>query len=162
VIEALLSLLGLLIATSVSIYAIREMRHARALIPSLDTFVKKDEAGHVVIREDLASLIDAFGSRIAKSLKMSFLQGLGAEAKIEKGLKSAITQDVLDNKAPLLGMALDMVGINTKQYISKHPEAIGQLAQIAAPYMKNLNLEKLMGQGHNSPSHVSSKGGKFG
>jgi len=160
VIEVILSLSALISSLCFGLYALRQMKQARASIPSLSDFIHKDKEGNVVMREDLVMVIDGFGSRIAKSLKMSLLQGLGAEAKIEKGLKSAITQDVLDNKAPLLGMALDMMGINTKQYIAKHPEAIGQLAQIAAPYMKNLNLGQLM-KG-NSPGHVSHQGGKFG
>lgn len=123
----------------VSFYSIREIRRSRALItdslPSLSDYVKKGEEDEIIIREDLAVLIDAFGSRIAKSLKMSFLQGLGANAKIEKGLKGAMASDIIDNKMPIINLIGEVMGFNTKQYISKHPEAIGQLMQMAGPLL---------------------------
>lgn len=132
----------------VSFYSIREIRRGRALLtdslPSLTDYVQQGEGGETIIREDLAMLIDAFGSRIAKSLKMSFLQGLGAQAKIDKGLKGAMASDVIENKMPIINLIGDVLGFNTKQYISKHPEALGQLAQIAGPY-----IGQLTGQGNN-------------
>jgi len=150
VIEALLSLSALISSICLTLYAIREMKRAKASIPKLDDFVKRDAEGQIIIRDDLLSLIDAFGSRIAKSLKMSMLQGLGAQAKIDKGLKGALAQDIVEKQMPLLELAGDVLGFNTKQYISKHPEALGQLLQLAGPYLKGVNLGNL-GQGHNSP-----------
>lgn len=135
----------------VSFYSLREIKRSRALIteslPSLEDYVKRGEDGEINIREDLAMIIDAFGSRVAKSFKMSMLQGLGAQAKIEKGLKSAITQDIVDKKMPIVNLIGEFMGINTKQYISKHPEAIAQLGQIAAPYLKGMNFGE-----QNNPS----------
>jgi len=147
----------------VSFYSLREIKRSRALIteniPSLSDYVQKREDGEIIIREDLATLIDAFGSRMAKSLKMSFLQGLGANAKIEKGMKGAMAQDIIENKMPLLNLAGDILGFNTKQYISKHPEALGQLIQLAGPLLQGgkLNLGGLMGQGQ--PSQDQGNGG---
>jgi hypothetical protein len=140
------------VALAATIYAIREMRRAQAAIPSLSDFIKKGEDGETIIREDVASLIDAFGSRMAQGIKMSFLQGLGAQAKIEKGLKGAMAQDIVENKMPLLNLAGDILGFNTKQYIAKHPDALGQLLQLAGPYLGNLGALK----GSNpvmNPSH---------
>lgn len=159
-IEALLSLLGLLIATGVSLYAIREMKQARASIPSLGDFIKEGEDGETIIRADVVSLIDAFGSRMAKSLKMSFLQGMGATAKIEKGLKGAIAQDIIEEKMPLLNLAGDILGFNTKQYIAKHPDALGQLIQLAGPLLQGGNLGSLMKGG--APKMQSQNNGGLG
>jgi hypothetical protein len=138
--EVIISSLGLLLAALVSLYSFHQIKQARAAIPSLSDFIKKGEDGETIIREDVASLIDAFGSRMAQGIKMSFLQGLGAQAKVEKGLKGALAQDIVENKMPLLNLAGDILGFNTKQYIAKHPDALGQLLQLAGPYLGNLNL----------------------
>ena len=120
------------------------LRDVENMIPSPSDYVEKGEDGETIIREDAALFIDALGSRVSKSFRMNFLQGLGAQAKIEKGLKSAMTQDIIDQKMPIINLIGEFVGINTKQYISKHPEAIAQLGQIAAPYLQNF-------QKNNSP-----------
>ena len=116
-----------------------------------------------MMREDLAMVVDAFGSRMAKSIRMSFLQGLGANAKIEKGLKGALATDIVENKMPLLNLASDVLGFNTKQYISKHPEALGQLLHLAAPLLQGNGLGNLLGGGQPQPQRNNSHGvSKFG
>lgn len=158
-IQTLLSLSGVSAAIITSLYAIRQMKQARASIPSLDTFVK-NEGGEIIIREDLAALIDAFGSRMAKSVQMSIFQGMGAQAKIDKGLKGAMSQDIIDEKMPLLNLAGEILGFNTKQYISKHPEAIMQLIPMAKGLMGGKNpLAMLQG---NSPSQDHRGLGGYG
>ena len=139
------------------------MRDVEDMIPSPNDFVQKGEDGETIIREDAALLIDAFGSRIAQSAKMSMIQGLGAQAKIDKGLKGAMAQDIVENKMPIINLIGDVLGFNTKQYISKHPEALGQIAQIAAPYLqgKGLNVQSLMGGGM-SPSQPQGNNGVGG
>jgi len=124
--------------------------------------VKRGEDGEINMREDLALLIDAFGSRIAKSLKMSFLQGLGAQAKIEKGLKGAMAQDIIENKMPLLNLAGDILGFNTKQYIAKHPDALGQIIQLAGPLLQGGGLGALMGKGGIPSSQGNDGLGGYG
>jgi len=130
----------------VSFYSLREIKRSRALItdslPSLEDYVHRGEDGEINIREDLAMLIDAFGSRMAKSLKMSFLQGLGAQAKIDKGIKGAMAMDVVENKMPILNLIGDVLGFNTKKYISQHPEALAQLI----PYVQGLMQNNSPGQ----------------
>jgi len=101
----------------------------------LDNLITKNEGGEVMMDERLVMFVDAFGSRIAQSLKMGFLQNLGAQAKIEKGLAGALAQDVVEEKLPLLELAGDFLGFNTKKYIAEHPQALGQLAQLAGPYI---------------------------
>jgi len=124
--------------------------------------VKLGALDETIIREDIVSLIDAFGSRMAKSLKMSFLQGLGANAKIEKGLKSAMAQDIIEEKMPLLNLAGDILGFNTKQYISKHPDALGQLIQLAGPLLQGGNLGSIMGQKQGPPQYDGNGVGGYG
>jgi len=51
---------------------------------------------------------------------------------------------------PLLELAGDVLGFNTKAYISKHPEAIMQLAPLAQKFMGGKNpLSFLQGQGQS-------------
>jgi len=119
------------------------MRDLEELIPSPSDFVQKGEDGKTIIREDAALLIDAFGSRVFQSAKMSAIQGLGADAKLEKGLESAITQDIIEDKFPLIEMAGDFAGINVKKYLVKNPRAISQLLKLAGPYLPQL---KALGQ----------------
>lgn len=134
----LISVLGLLLMGTVSLYSIREIRSSRALIteslPSLDDFVFEKD-GQWVMDARLGKLIDAFGSRIATSLKRSFMQGLGAQSKIDKGIKGAMAQDVIENKMPLLNLVGNVLGINTKQYIGKHPEALVQLMPLIQKFL---------------------------
>jgi hypothetical protein len=109
------------------------------------------------MREDLALVVDALGQRVARGIKMSFLQGLGAQAKIEKGLKGAVAQDIIENKLPLLNLAGDILGFNTKQYIAKHPDALPQIIQLAAPLLQGGQLGSLMG---GAPQINHGNGGK--
>lgn len=99
----------------------------------------------------LTKMIDAFSSGVAKSLKMSVLGSLSGPARIEKGLKAAMTQDVVDEKMPLIGLIGDFLGINTKKYIAKHPDAIGQLGQLAAPYIQKFMQNRHDGFGQGNP-----------
>jgi len=106
----------------------------------LDNLIKKNEEGEIIMDERLVMAIDAVGSRMAQSAKMSLLQGMGAQAKIEKGLQGAIASDIVENKMPIINLLGEFMGFNVKQYISKHPQALGQLLQMAGPYLKQLNL----------------------
>lgn len=142
-----------------SSYAIYLTRRGLNKIPSLDDFVeiREGEKGEkeVFIEPRLALVIDGLSKRLGQSFfqsfKMSGLQGLGASAKIEKGLKTAMTQDVIDEKMPLLNLAGEFLGLNTKQYISKHPEALMQLANLAAPYLSKMRFGKNNSPGSNVP-----------
>lgn len=101
--------------------------------------IGKDEQGNIVMDERVVTLIDAVGSRIFQSGKMSMLQGLSVDSKKMKGLKAAMAQDVVEEKLPLLQIAGDFMGINTKEYIKKYPDAIFQFVQIPA-------VQKFLGQ----------------
>lgn len=101
---------------------------------------EESEDGEPMIDARLGKMITFGAATMAKSLKMSLLGGLSGQARLEKGLKGAIAQDVVDNKMPIINLIGDFMGINTKQYIAKHPEALAQVMQMAGPYMKNLNL----------------------
>lgn len=139
-ISEILSFVGLITALITALVIFRQFKQAQAMIPSFDDLFEEGEDGQLLVDERLSKVIDAFGSRMAKSLKMSFLQGLGAEAKISKGLKGAVAQDIVDNKFPLFNLIGDAMGFNTKQYVAKHPEAIGQLLGLIAPALGKIQL----------------------
>jgi len=125
------------------LYAVHRMNKVSNRIPEIDDlFQVVEEDGKRVVHMDerIVLAIDTFGSRMAQSLRMSFLQGLGADAKLEKGLEGAMALDIVENKMPLLNLAGDIFGFNTKKYIAKNPRALGQLLKLAAPYLQNFNL----------------------
>ena len=159
VIEALLSLLGLLIPSAVSLFILykvnKAQRSVEEMIPSLDDFIEIGEDGTVNMDERLVKLIDGFGSRIAQSLRMSFLQGLGANAKIEKGLQGAMTADIIDKKMPIVNLIGDIFGIETTKYITKHPNAIGQLVSMAGPMLPKF-LQGMM-KNNGQPEQVTGQ-----
>lgn len=152
-IELLLSLLGLILMAGVSFISLREIKRTRALIPSISDYIKKGEEGEYIIREDIGALLKVAGTTMFQSAKMSMLQGLGANAKLEKGLKGAMAQDILEEKMPLLNLAGDLLGFNTKQYLAKNPDLIMQLAPLAQKFLGgkgSFDLGSLMGGGQHS------------
>lgn len=106
---------------------------------------QKDDEGNEQVMMDprLLGIVDALGSRVAKSLKMSFLGQLSGNSRLQKGLKGAITQDFVEKKAPILNLVGDVLGFNTADYITDHPDAIMQLLPMLGKFMGN--------SGHNSP-----------
>lgn len=126
----------------VSFYSIREIRRSRALIteslPSFDDFVFEKD-GEWVMDARLGKLIDALGSRIAQSGKMSILQGLGADAKNVKAVDKAIGMDMMD--ASGIGGILDILGLShVKQILIKNPRSMAIVGQRIAPFLQNMNL----------------------
>ena len=131
------------------------MNRFENLIPDLDSFVTFNEDGSVNMDPRIVAVIDGVGSRMFQSAKMSMLGGLSGDARLEKGLKGAIAQDIIEEKFPLLdaatGILKDFTGYNVKKYITKNPEAAMQLIGMA---QKNgINLDGLMGNnGAQGPS----------
>lgn len=119
------------------IYTEKRFRRFDTLLDSASQLLRfeEDENGNVLVDARVAKLVEQFGSAIAKSLKMSFLGSLSGQARLEKGLKSAVAADLIEQRAPLLNLIGDFLGINTKKYIMKHPEAFLQLAQQFAPFL---------------------------
>jgi len=136
------SLAGLLFA----VYTVRSMNNKlgkfEGLADSAGAFLRYEESeeGEPLLDARLVKIIGVGAGALAKSLKMSLLGGLSGQARLEKGLKGAIAQDVVENKMPIINLIGDAMGINTKQYIAKHPDAMGQILQMAGPYLKNLNI----------------------
>ena len=153
--ETLLALASLLIVVFISFLSLRKMNRFENLIPDLDSFVSFNEDGTVNMDQRIVAVIDGIGSRLFKSAKMSMLQGLSVDAKLEKGLKSAISQDIIEEKFPLLdagaGILNDFTGYNVKKYITKNPEALMQLIGLA---QKNgINFGQFLGNdGAQNPS----------
>jgi len=97
----------------------------------------------------MVGMIKALSSSLATSLKMSLLGSLSGPARLDKGLKGAIAQDIVQEKMPMLNLIGDFLGINTKQYIGKHPEAMMQLYQQFAPMLGKMKI----GAGQSGQSH---------
>ncbi len=139
----IIAVLSLLIVIIISFLSLRKMNRFDKLIPDMDQYIGKDEDGQIVMDERIVAVIDAVGSRFMKSFKMSALQGLSVNSKLEKGLKGAFAADIIDNKMPILNLLGDFMGYNVKQYVAKNPDALMQL--LAMPqvqgfigqYMKN-------------------------
>ena len=137
--NAILTVSVLLIAL---IYTERRFRKYDDLANSVSQLFRyeEDENGNPMLDARLVKIIESLGSSIAKSLKFSVLGSISGQARLEKGLKSAITQDLIDNQMPILNLIGDFLGINTKKYIAKHPEAFMQLMQHFAPTLLKLKL----------------------
>ena len=155
------SLAGLLFA----VYTVRSMNKKLGTFEGLAGSVgqllryKESEEGEPLLDARLVKMIGVGAGAVAKSLKMSLLGGLSGQARLEKGLKGAIAQDVVDNKMPIINLAGDLFGFNTKKYIGKHPEALAQILQMARPLLGNLNLGGVVG---SSPASRGNDGVGYG
>ena len=127
----LLAVLSLIIVSIVSFFSLRNMNRYNSTFDSLKNLVGRDEEGHLVMDERLVKVIDAVGSRMFQSAKMSMLQGLSVDAKLDKGLEEALAKDIIEDKLPLLdagaGLLKEFTGYNVKKYIAKNPRALIQL-----------------------------------
>jgi len=103
----------------------------------------------------LQAIITGIGQTMMQSFKMSALQGLSVNSKLEKGLKGAFAADIIDNKLPILNMLGDFMGYNVKQYVSKNPDALMQL--LAMPQVQGM-LGQVMGNNgaQGAPNQSSS------
>ena len=145
---------SLLIVVFISFLSLRKMNRFDRLIPDFDKFIGKDESGQIVMDERIVAVIDAVGSRLFQSAKMSMLQGLSVNSKLEKGLKGAMAKDILEEKMPLLdagaGLLKEFTGYNVKQYIAKNPDALMQL--LGMPQVQGLLANFMGNNGAQGPS----------
>jgi len=135
-------ILAVLVPILVILYTERRFRKYDDLASSVSQLFRyeEDEEGNPMLDARLVKIIEALGSTIAKSLKFSVLGSISGQARLEKGLKSAMTQDLIDNQMPILNLIGDFLGVNTKKYIAKHPEAFLQLMQHFAPAFLKFKL----------------------
>lgn len=139
---SLTSLIGLFFA----IFTVRKMNQKLETFEELGQSVgamfryEEDDDGNPLVDARLSKMIGMFSSAMARSLKMSMLAGLSGQARLEKGLKGAIASDVVENKMPILNLIGDFMGINTKQYVAKHPDAMMQLAAQFMPMLQKARL----------------------
>ena len=147
-----LAVLSLIIVSIVSFFSLRNMNRYNRVFDNFSQYISKDEEGHIVMDERIVAIIDAVGSRLFQAGKMSMLQGLSLDSKKLKGIKAAMAQDVIEEKMPLLEIAGDFMGVNTKAYIKKYPDAIFQLANIPAvqKFLVNFGGGKMM---QNNPAN---------
>lgn len=126
------------LAIIIILYTERKFRRYDSLVDNFTDLLRyeEDSEGNVLLDSRVTGMINALSSNMAKSLKMSFLQGLSVQSKLDKGLKNAITSDAINKQMPLLGLVGDFLGINTQEYITSHPEALMQLAPMLKGFMR--------------------------
>lgn len=146
----ILAVLSLLIVVIVSFLSLRNMNRYNQMFSNLSQYISKDEEGHIVMDERIVAVIDAVGSRLFQSAKMSALQGLSVDSKLEKGLKGAFAKDIIDQKLPILNLLGDFMGYNVKQYVAKNPDALMQF--LGMPQVQGF-LGKFMGGQANNPGN---------
>jgi len=112
--------------------------------------VQYAEDGEAMIPEKTAVFVKAISSTMAQSLKMSVLGQLSGPARMEKGLKKAFTEDIIDEKLPILNLLDSFAGVNVKKYITKNPEALMQILQFAGPMLQGMNQGGASGSTYGS------------
>jgi len=120
-------------------------------VMDLFRYEEDPETKEAMVDPRLLKLIRIGASGIAESVKMSFMGVLSGPPRLSKGLKGAMAKDVIEEKMPLLELAGDFLGFNTKKYIAKNPDAMLQLVQMFAPMLKNM---KMPGQQGNDGGQV--------
>lgn len=136
------SLSGLLFA----VYTVRKMNSKLEAFEEIAESVgslfryEEDSEGKPMIDARLGKMITMLGAGLAQSLKMSVLGSLSGPARLDKGLKGAMAQDIVEQKMPMVNLIGDFLGINTKKYIGKHPEAMMQLGNMLAPTLAKIKF----------------------
>jgi len=77
---------------------------------------------------------------------------LSADAKLDKGLESAMAKDFIEEKIPFIDLIDEFTGLNTKKYLTKNPRAMFSLMK--QPGVQNL-LGKFMGNNGAQGSNQS-------
>ena len=142
------------------LYTERRFKRFDSILDSVGALLRyeEDENGNPMLDARLVKVIEALGSSVAKSLKFSLLGSISGQARLEKGLKGALAQDIVEQNMPILNLVGDFLGINTKKYIAKHPEAFLQLMQQFAPMLMKFKL----GQGNSGGNYPNPyEGGMY-
>ena len=132
------------------------MRQFRAdvheMLPNLDDFIAK-EGDQWMVDERLGKLIDALGSRMALSMRQSFFQSQGVDAKLRKSVDKAFATDLMDGSG--IGGILEIAGLeNVANILKKNPKTLNMILQRAGPL-----LQSFTGQKNNSGSKSSGGAG---
>ena len=150
---------SLLVVVFISFLSLRKMNRFDRLIPNLDDIVRVNEDGSIDMDNRLQAVISTIGQTMFQSLKMSMLQGLSVNSKLEKGLKGAMAKDIIEEKMPLLdagaGILKEFTGFNVKQYIAKNPDALMQL--LGMPQVQGLIGQFMGNNGAQGPSQSRSR-----
>lgn len=150
VLGSFLATCGSLAGLFFAVYTVRKMNSKLEVFEELADSVgslfryEEDSEGKPMIDARLNKIIGTFSSALssdmAQSLKMSLLGSLSGPARLDKGLKGAMAQDIVEEKMPMVNLIGDFLGFNTKKYIGKHPEAMMQLGSMIAPMLGNIKL----------------------
>lgn len=148
ILASITSLCGLLLA----IFVLRKTNSKLEVFEDVAASVSEmfryetDENDNVLLDARVVKMIETLSSGMAKSLQMSFLGKLSGPARLDKGLKGAIASDIVEEKMPMVSLIGDFLGVNTKKYIQKHPEAMMQLSQMVLPMLTKTGVIKGMTQ----------------
>ena len=140
-ISEILAITSMIIAVLVPFLAMRKLKRFEKLADTVEELfqVEYDTDGEPMIPQKTAVFIKAVSGALGQSLKMSVLGSLSGPARLEKGLKKAFTEDIIDQKLPILNLIDGIAGVNVKNYITKNPEALGQILQLAGPLLSGVS-----------------------
>lgn len=148
--ELLLSLLATVSAIVTSFYVIWQFRRAQStitdLIPNLDDYIFQED-GTWQMDERLVKVFEVIGSRMALSMRQSFFQAQGVDAKLKKGLEKKVVGAFVDSKFGGLKAIAHFLGIDTseiEEYLIENPSALKSLGPMVSQFMP---------RGANSPGH---------
>jgi len=79
---------------------------------------------------------------------------LSADAKLDKGLESAMAKDFIEEKIPFIDLIDEFTGLNTKKYLTKNPRAMFSLMK--QPGVQNL-IAKFMGNNGAQPGQSQGR-----
>ena len=132
-IEQLVTAISTFLSLLIALYALLQVKRARASIPSLDDFVWK-EGEEWRCDERIGKLVEFFGSKMAHSLRQSMFQQMGVDQKLSKHVDRALSLDLLDNSG--IGGILDLLGMgNTKKILANNPKTLGLILQRVSPLL---------------------------
>lgn len=145
------AIVSMILVVFVTIITLRRTSKFEKLL-DFDKYIKQNkETGDWFIEERLGKFIQVIGATMFQSAKMSMLQGLSADRKLEKGLEKAMVKDIMEEKIPVLGLGADLIddflGYNVKSYIMKNPRAVFQI--LAQPGVQTF-LTGLMGRNNGA------------
>jgi len=151
-ISEILAITSMMVAVLVPYLLLRRLKRFEKLADTVEELftVQYAEDGEPMVPEKTAVFLTAISKSLAQSLKMSVLGSMSGPARLEKGLKGAFVEDIVDKQLPMLKLIEPLLGMNVMKYIKKNPEALAQIMQFAGPMLQGA------GQGGASGSTYAS------
>jgi hypothetical protein len=96
-----------------------------------DLFEPIDDKGTTKIDTWIARAVDSLFARFQYSL----MGQKSGEVRLEKGLQSAMLDDMINASNPLIGMIMEQFP-SVKSYLMKHPNALPQILSMIGPLLQ--------------------------